>query len=53
VGVIEKRVKVIAGDAIAVRPCAYVSFTFDHRILDGATADEFVGTIKQTLENWH
>ncbi len=49
-GVIQKRVKVIEGDAIAIRPCAYVTFTFDHRILDGATADAFVRTIKETLE---
>ncbi len=51
VGTIEKRVKVI-NDAIAIRPLAYVGFTFDHRILDGAKADYFVGTIKQVIENW-
>ncbi|MCA9981632.1 MAG: 2-oxo acid dehydrogenase subunit E2, partial [Anaerolineales bacterium] len=51
VGLIEKRVKVI-NDAIAIRPCAYVSFTFDHRILDGATADAFVMDIKARMENW-
>jgi 2-oxoglutarate dehydrogenase E2 component (dihydrolipoamide succinyltransferase) len=51
VGAIEKRVKVI-DDAIAIRPLAYVSFTFDHRILDGASADHFVSTIKQTIEGW-
>ncbi len=50
-GLIEKRVKVIH-DAIAIRPCAYVSFTFDHRILDGAAADGFVSTIKKIIENW-
>jgi 2-oxoisovalerate dehydrogenase E2 component (dihydrolipoyl transacylase) len=56
VGMIEKRVKVIAdsmgGDMIAIRPCAYVSFSFDHRILDGATADAFVMDIKQRIETW-
>ena len=51
-GIIEKRVKVI-DDAIAIRPLAYVSFTFDHRILDGASADYFVGSIKDIIENWH
>jgi 2-oxoglutarate dehydrogenase E2 component (dihydrolipoamide succinyltransferase) len=50
-GKIEKRVKVI-DDAIAIRPLAYASFSFDHRILDGATADAFVSTIKNILENW-
>lgn len=55
VGMVEKRVKVIAsphGDMIAIRPCAYLSFTFDHRILDGANADAFMATIKKRLENW-
>jgi 2-oxoglutarate dehydrogenase E2 component (dihydrolipoamide succinyltransferase) len=51
VGAIEKRVKVI-DDAIAIRPLAYVSFTFDHRILDGASADNFVSTIKTQIETW-
>ncbi len=51
VGAIEKRVKAI-DDAIAIRPMAFVSFTFDHRILDGASADNFVATIKELIENW-
>jgi len=40
VGAIQKRVVVI-NDAIAIRPMAYISLTFDHRILDGAIADYF------------
>ncbi|VAW39257.1 Dihydrolipoamide acyltransferase component of branched-chain alpha-keto acid dehydrogenase complex, partial [hydrothermal vent metagenome] len=51
VGKIEKRVKVI-DNGIAIRPLAYVSFTFDHRILDGKTADDFVSSIKDVIENW-
>lgn len=51
VGAIEKRVKVI-NDAIAIRPCAYLSLTFDHRVLDGASADAFVSRVKTLLENW-
>jgi len=51
VGAIEKRVKVI-DDAIAIRPLAYVSFTFDHRILDGASADAFVARIKSAIEDY-
>ena len=51
IGAIEKRVKVI-DDAIAIRPMAYVSFTFDHRILDGASADQFVSSIKKQIETW-
>jgi pyruvate/2-oxoglutarate dehydrogenase complex dihydrolipoamide acyltransferase (E2) component len=50
-GAIEKRVKVV-DDAIAIRLLAYVSFTFDHRILDGASADNFVGDIKNVIEDW-
>ncbi len=51
IGAIEKRVKVI-DDAIAIRPLAFVSFTFDHRILDGAAADNFVVAIKGQIEGW-
>lgn len=52
VGKIEKRVKVI-DDAIAIRPLAFVSLTFDHRILDGKSADDFMVTFKDALEHWH
>ena len=51
IGAIQKRVVVI-GDAIAIRPMCYISLTFDHRSLDGATADAFVAGVKQTLETW-
>jgi pyruvate/2-oxoglutarate dehydrogenase complex dihydrolipoamide acyltransferase (E2) component len=51
VGAIEKRVKVIA-DAIAIRPLAYLSLTFDHRIIDGAQADRFLAEVKRALEEW-
>ncbi len=55
VGAIQKRVVVInegAGDAIAIRPMAYLSFTFDHRIMDGASADGFLGKVVESLQNW-
>jgi len=51
VGAMQKRVVVI-DDAIAIRPMVYLSFTFDHRILDGASADWFLMKVKETLENW-
>lgn len=51
VGMIEKRVKVI-NDAIAIRPCSYLSLTFDHRVADGAVADAFLMAVKQSLETW-
>jgi 2-oxoglutarate dehydrogenase E2 component (dihydrolipoamide succinyltransferase) len=49
VGAIEKRVKVIQ-DAIAIRSCMYVSLGYDHRIIDGAVADQFLSHVKKTLE---
>jgi 2-oxoisovalerate dehydrogenase E2 component (dihydrolipoyl transacylase) len=58
IGAMQKRVVVIptAGgtgdDAIAIRPMTYLSFVFDHRILDGASADWFLAKVKETLENW-
>ncbi len=52
VGAMQKRVVVI-DDAIAIRPMVYLSFVFDHRILDGASADWFLARIKETLENWN
>jgi len=51
VGAMQKRAVVI-GDAIAIRPMVYLSFVFDHRILDGASADWFLSKVKETLENW-
>jgi 2-oxoglutarate dehydrogenase E2 component (dihydrolipoamide succinyltransferase) len=50
-GKIEKRVKVI-DDAIAIRLMTYAGLTFDHRILDGASADAFMNTFKDLMENW-
>ena len=51
VGAMQKRVIVI-DDAIAIRPMVYLSFVFDHRILDGASADRFLMKVKEALENW-
>jgi pyruvate/2-oxoglutarate dehydrogenase complex dihydrolipoamide acyltransferase (E2) component len=51
VGAVQKRVIVI-DDAIAIRPMVYLSFVFDHRILDGASGDAFLTKVKETLENW-
>jgi 2-oxoglutarate dehydrogenase E2 component (dihydrolipoamide succinyltransferase) len=53
-GAIEKRPKVVSGpdgeDAIAIRTCAYFSISFDHRVIDGADADQFMAFLKRTLE---
>jgi pyruvate/2-oxoglutarate dehydrogenase complex dihydrolipoamide acyltransferase (E2) component len=51
VGAIQKRV-VVVDDMIAIRPMAYLSLTFDHRILDGAIADYFLGKVVESLTNW-
>ncbi|HUF38889.1 MAG TPA: dihydrolipoamide acetyltransferase family protein [Anaerolineales bacterium] len=51
VGALQKRAVVI-GDAIAIRLMVYISLTFDHRILDGATADHFLARVKNNLESW-
>lgn len=54
VGAIEKRPKVITGadgeDTIAIRTCAYLSLSFDHRIVDGADADRFMAFVKRHIE---
>jgi 2-oxoisovalerate dehydrogenase E2 component (dihydrolipoyl transacylase) len=55
IGAIQKRAVVIshAGvDAIAIRPMCYLSLTIDHRLLDGATADQFLTVIKGFLESY-
>ena len=48
--------KVITGadgeDTIAIRTCAYLSLSFDHRIVDGADADKFMAFVKKTLETF-
>lgn len=41
-----------ADDSIVIRPMCYLSFTFDHRVLDGAIADRFVTRIKHFLESF-
>jgi 2-oxoglutarate dehydrogenase E2 component (dihydrolipoamide succinyltransferase) len=51
VGNVEKR-PVVIDDAIAIRPMAYLTLGYDHRLIDGAVADQFMSHVKQTLENW-
>ena len=56
VGALQKRAVVLTdasgNDSIAIRPMVYLSFVFDHRILDGASADWFLAKVKETLEKW-
>jgi 2-oxoglutarate dehydrogenase E2 component (dihydrolipoamide succinyltransferase) len=51
VGTVEKTAVVI-DDAIAIRSIAYLALTFDHRLIDGALADQFTAKVKSVLESW-
>ncbi len=51
VGSVEKT-PVVIDDAIAIRSVCYLALTFDHRLIDGALADQFTGRVKAILENW-
>jgi 2-oxoglutarate dehydrogenase E2 component (dihydrolipoamide succinyltransferase) len=48
---IEKR-PVVVDDAIAIRSMVYLSMSWDHRMIDGATAAQFLGRLKENLETW-
>ena len=52
IGAIQKRTVVI-DDAIAIRPMGYLSLSFDHRVIDGATADRFMAKVKEYLGQSH
>ena len=60
VGVLQKRPVVIEGmspsgepeDSLAIRPMVYLTLTFDHRIIDGAIGDRFLGILVQRLQSW-
>ncbi len=49
VGMVQKRA-VVVQDAIAIRPMVYLSLTFDHRIIDGSTADGFLTEVISQLQ---
>ena len=49
---IVKRPVVVENDAIAVRPMGFLPLSFDHRVLDGATAARFLARIRERLESW-
>jgi len=42
----------VINDAIAIRSIIYLSLSFDHRVIDGATADQFMAEVQNQLENW-
>jgi pyruvate dehydrogenase E2 component (dihydrolipoamide acetyltransferase) len=51
IGAIQKR-PVVINDAIAIRSMVYLTLSYDHRVVDGATAHQFMRRVKDRLENW-
>jgi 2-oxoglutarate dehydrogenase E2 component (dihydrolipoamide succinyltransferase) len=51
VGGLKKR-PVVINDAIAIRSMVYMVMSYDHRVVDGAVADQFLSRVKHTLENF-
>ncbi|MGP8247019.1 MAG: dihydrolipoamide acetyltransferase family protein [Bryobacteraceae bacterium] len=51
VGTVDKT-PVVVNDAIAIRSICHLSLSFDHRLIDGALADQFMSKIKSVLEDW-
>jgi len=51
VGTVDKT-PVVIDDAIAIRSICHLSLSFDHRLIDGALADQFMTKVKQVLESW-
>jgi 2-oxoglutarate dehydrogenase E2 component (dihydrolipoamide succinyltransferase) len=49
VGAVTRR-PVVVDDAIGIRPMVYLALSFDHRLLDGAIADQFMAHVKATME---
>jgi 2-oxoglutarate dehydrogenase E2 component (dihydrolipoamide succinyltransferase)/2-oxoisovalerate dehydrogenase E2 component (dihydrolipoyl transacylase) len=52
VGAIQQRA-VVMNDAIAIRTMGYLSLSFDHRVIDGSTADQFMAKVREYLEQSH
>ena len=54
---VQKRAVVVTdaqgNDMIAIRPMVYLSYVFDHRVLDGEGADNFLSAVVKRLENWN
>jgi pyruvate dehydrogenase E2 component (dihydrolipoamide acetyltransferase) len=54
VGGVKKRPVVIeteAGDSIAIRSICILALTFDHRLIDGAVADQFMAKVRKVIES--
>jgi len=51
-GAVQKR-PVVINDAIAIRSMVYLTLSYDHRVVDGATAHQFMAKVKSALEDWN
>ncbi|MBN2241229.1 MAG: 2-oxo acid dehydrogenase subunit E2 [Acidobacteria bacterium] len=51
IGGIEKR-PIVIDDAIAIRPMVCLSLSYDHRVIDGAVADQFMAALRDKLQSW-
>src|SRR5678815_3131240 len=51
VGTIEKR-PVVVDDAIGIRLMGFLTLGYDHRLVDGAVADQFMADVKKGIENF-
>jgi len=51
VGTVDKT-PVVVDDAIAIRSICHLSLSFDHRLIDGALADQFMSKVKEVLQGW-
>jgi 2-oxoglutarate dehydrogenase E2 component (dihydrolipoamide succinyltransferase) len=51
VGTVDKT-PVVIDDAIAIRSICHISLSFDHRLIDGALADQFMTKVKEVLQGW-
>jgi len=40
-------------DSIAIRSVVHITLGYDHRLIDGAVADQFMDLVKKTMENWN
>jgi pyruvate/2-oxoglutarate dehydrogenase complex dihydrolipoamide acyltransferase (E2) component len=43
---------VVVDDAIAIRSMMYLSMSYDHRVVDGAVADQFLAMVKKGLQEF-
>jgi 2-oxoglutarate dehydrogenase E2 component (dihydrolipoamide succinyltransferase) len=47
-----KKMPVVMGEGIAIRSIVHLSLSYDHRVIDGAVADQFMASVKNYLEQW-